>query len=75
MRVEFPQALGAPRQVVAFLRTHTRAEEQDLRTLLGTRRVSGIVNRLIRKAAAAGVEIIAKQGVGENGEIYEYVGR
>ncbi|ACL15468.1 tetratricopeptide repeat protein [Methanosphaerula palustris] len=62
-------------QVVAFLRTHTRAEEQDLRTLLGTRRVSGIVNRLIRKAAAAGVEIIAKQGVGENGEIYEYVGR
>lgn len=65
----------AEEQVVAFLRTHTRAEEQDLRTLLGTRRVSGIVNRLIRKAAAAGVEIIAKQGVGENGEIYEYVGR
>ena len=65
----------AEEQVVAFLRTHTRAEEQDLRTLLGTRRVSGIVNRLIKKAAAAGVEIITKQGVGENGEIYEYVGR
>ena len=46
----------------------------DLRKLLGTRRVVGIVNQLIQKAAMQGVSIIEKKVVGEDGEVYEYTG-
>jgi hypothetical protein len=46
----------------------------ELRTLLGTRRVVGIVNRLVQKAARHGVTLIEKKGLGDGGEIYEYTG-
>ena len=61
-------------KIVVFLRSHRKATEMELRTLLGTRRVVGIVNRLVQKAAQKGVHLLEKKGVGENGEIYEYTG-
>jgi tetratricopeptide (TPR) repeat protein len=65
---------GQEQKIVDFLRSHRKATEMELRTLLGTRRVVGIVNRLVQKAARKGVTLIEKKGVGENGEIYEYTG-
>ncbi len=44
----------------------------DLRKLLGTRRVVGVVNQLIQKASSMGLSLIEKKGVGEDGEVYEY---
>lgn len=61
-------------RIVLFLRSHRKATEMELRTLLSTRRVVGIVNRLVQKAARKGVHLIEKKGVGEHGEIYEYTG-
>ncbi len=61
-------------QIVAFLRLHRMASEMDLRKVTGTRRVVGIVNRLIAKAAAQGIRLIEKKGVSEDGEIYSYAG-
>jgi Flp pilus assembly protein TadD len=61
-------------KVVEFLRSHRKASEMDLRKLLGTRRVVGIVNQIIRKAASQGLSLISKKGVGEDGEVYEYSG-
>jgi hypothetical protein len=62
------------KKIVEFLRSHRRASEMDLRKLLGTRRVVGIVNQLIQKATLQGISIIEKKGVGEDGEVYEYSG-
>jgi thioredoxin-like negative regulator of GroEL len=61
-------------KIVAFLRSHRTASEMDLRKLLGTRRVAGIVNGLVRKAALQGQSLIGKKGMGKDGEIYEYTG-
>jgi hypothetical protein len=61
-------------KIVQFLRSHRRATEMDLRTVLGSRRAAGIVNRLVQKAAKQGVFLIEKKGVGEDGEVYEYTG-
>lgn len=61
-------------KIVAFLRHHRKASEMELRTLLGTRRIAGVVNRLVQKAASQGISLIAKKGMGEDGEIYEYCG-
>jgi len=61
-------------KIVEFLRSHRKASEMDLRKLLGTRRVAGMMNQLIQKAALQGVSIIEKKGVGEDGEVYEYTG-
>jgi tetratricopeptide (TPR) repeat protein len=61
-------------KIAEFLRSHRKASEMDLRKLLGTRRVVGVVNQLIQKAALQGVTIIEKKGVGEDGEVYEYTG-
>jgi len=61
-------------KVVEFLRSHRKASEMDLRKLLGTRRVVGMVNQIIRKAALQGLSLISKKGVGEDGEVYEYTG-
>ncbi|MCX6689959.1 MAG: hypothetical protein NTZ39_09785 [Methanoregula sp.] len=61
-------------QIVEFLRLHRKASEMDLRKLTGTRRVVGIVNRLISKATAQGIMLISKRGVSEDGEVYEYAG-
>jgi hypothetical protein len=65
---------GQEQKIVQFLRSHRKATEMELRTLLGTRRVVGIVNRLVQKAARKGVNLIEKKGVGESGETYEYTG-
>jgi tetratricopeptide (TPR) repeat protein len=62
------------KKIVEFLRSHRKASEMDLRKLLGTRRVTGVVNQLIRKASAQGLDLISKKGVGEDGEVYEYTG-
>jgi tetratricopeptide (TPR) repeat protein len=61
-------------KVVEFLRSHRKASEMDLRKLLGTRRVVGMVNQIIQKAASQGLSLISKKGVGEDGEVYEYTG-
>jgi tetratricopeptide (TPR) repeat protein len=61
-------------KIVEFLRSHKKATESELRKALNTRRVAGIINRLIQKAAAKHVTIIEKRGFGDDGEVYEYVG-
>jgi tetratricopeptide (TPR) repeat protein len=61
-------------KIVAFLRSHRKASEMELRKLLGTRRVVGIVNRLVQKAASQGLSVLEKKGFGEDGEVYEYTG-
>jgi tetratricopeptide (TPR) repeat protein len=61
-------------KLVEFLRSHRKASEMDLRKLLGTRRVVGIVNQIVQKAASQGLSLISKKGVGEDGEVYEYTG-
>lgn len=61
--------------LVAFLRQHRESNEEELRKVLGTRRVSGVVNRLIKKASDAGVSLIEKRGMGEHGEVYLYCGK
>ena len=61
-------------KILAFLRSHRKASEMDLRKLLGTRRVVGIVNRLVQKAASQGLSVLEKKGFGEDGEVYEYTG-
>ena len=62
------------RRIVEFLRTHRKATEMELRKLLGTRRVVGLVNRIIQKASSGGISLVGKKGVGEDGEVYEYTG-
>ena len=62
------------KKIVEFLRSHRKATEMDLRKMLGTRRVVGVVNQLIRKASLQGLNLISKKGVGEDGEVYEYTG-
>jgi hypothetical protein len=61
-------------KIIGFLRSHRKATEMDLRTVLGTRRVAGIVNRLIQKTSAQGIDLISKKGIGQDGEVYEYTG-
>jgi tetratricopeptide (TPR) repeat protein len=60
--------------IIEFLFEHREASEMDLRRLLNTRRVAGVVNRIIQKAAEKGLVIIEKRGTGEGGEIYAYIG-
>ena len=63
------------RKIISFLREHKEATEMDLRSILDTRRVTGIVNSLIEKTKEFGVTMIEKRGVGDRGEVYGYVGR
>ena len=72
--IDLPGLTDQEEKIVTFLRLHRTATEMELRKILGTRRVVGIVNRLAQKAASQGLVIIEKRGVGENGEIYEYTG-
>ena len=60
--------------VFCFLKEHREATEMDLRAVLDTRRVAGIVNSLLAKLAEHGMSQIEKRGVGERGEVYGYVG-
>lgn len=69
-----PDLTDQEKKIAEYLKVHRQANEMDLRQLLGTRRVVGVVNQLIRKSAAKGVSIVRKQGVGDCGEIYEYTG-
>lgn len=62
------------RTIIEFLFEHREASEIDLRRLLNTRRVAGVVNRIIQKAAEQGLVIIEKRGTGEGGEMYAYIG-
>ena len=62
-------------RLVAFLREHRTATERELRTVLGTRRVAGLVNRLVRRAGEQGMVLIERRGTGDEGEEYVYVGR
>jgi Flp pilus assembly protein TadD, contains TPR repeats len=60
--------------ILAFLATHRRASEADLRRLTGSRRVAALVNCLIRKGAAQGIMLVEKKGMNAEGESYEYCG-
>jgi tetratricopeptide (TPR) repeat protein len=60
--------------VFIFLKEHREATEMDLRAVLETRRVAGIVNSMLAKLAEHGISLIEKRGVGERGEVYGYVG-
>ncbi len=60
--------------VFCFLKEHREATEMDLRAVLETRRVAGIVNSMLAKLAEHGISLIEKRGVGERGEVYGYVG-
>ena len=62
-------------RLVEFLREHRSATERELRAVLGTRRVAGLVNRLIRRAGEQGVALVERRGTGDEGEEYAYVGR
>lgn len=66
---------GKEQKAAAFIREHSEANEMELRSLLGTRRVAGIINEIIRKAGEEGISIIEKRGISENGEIYAWVFR
>ncbi|HTY15240.1 MAG TPA: tetratricopeptide repeat protein [Methanoregulaceae archaeon] len=61
-------------KVLEFLKLHRCVTEGDLRKLLGTRRVAGIVNRLMAKSSSQGVKLISRKGCGDQGEVYEYTG-
>lgn len=63
------------RKALEFLKEHREATEMDLRAVLETRRVAGIINTIMDKASEAGVSLIEKRGVGDRGEIYGYIGR
>ena len=60
--------------IIEFLKTHREANEMDLRQLLNTRRVVGIMNRIMQKGAVSGFPIVVKKGSGKGGEIYAYSG-
>jgi len=61
-------------QILGFLHAHKKATELELRKALSNRRIAGIVNRLIQKAAAKNMTVIVKKGLGDEGEVYEYGG-
>jgi tetratricopeptide (TPR) repeat protein len=61
------------KKIIEFLIEHHEASEMDLRRLLNTRRVVGIVNRIIQKASAQGLMVIEKRGSGEGGELYAFI--
>ncbi len=50
-------------KVMEFIKIHRCVTEADLRRLLGTRRVAGIVNRLMAKVFVTGVKNYYKEGM------------
>jgi hypothetical protein len=69
-----PDLTEQEQKLFAFVKKHRRASELDLRKVLGSRRVVGIMNQLIGKLNASGAAVIGKKGMGDEGEIYEYTG-
>ncbi|MBN1167195.1 MAG: hypothetical protein JXA44_08730 [Methanospirillaceae archaeon] len=61
-------------RVLLYIKEHSPCYERDIREYLGTRRAAGIINRLIVKCREKGITIIKKEGYGDAGEIYRYVG-
>jgi tetratricopeptide (TPR) repeat protein len=61
-------------KVLHFLREHGRAHERELRELMGSRRITGLIGQIIRKAREQGMVIVEREGMSENGEVYAYVG-
>ena len=60
--------------VVGYLRKHRVCHELDLRKVAQTRRVAGLMNRIMRKAGDHGVLLVEKEGYSEFGEVYRYAG-
>jgi tetratricopeptide (TPR) repeat protein len=60
--------------VVAYLRKHRVCHELDLRKVAQTRRIAGLMNRIMRKADEHGVMVAEKEGYSEFGEVYRYAG-
>ncbi|HJJ28519.1 MAG TPA: hypothetical protein O0X70_03915 [Methanocorpusculum sp.] len=61
-------------KAIAFIKEHREATEMDLRSVLETRRVAGIMNAVLAKTAEMGISLIEKRGVGDRGEVYGYIG-
>lgn len=57
-----------------YIQRHRVCTELELRPVCGTRRVAGLMNRLIRKISAEGWQVIVKEGMSESGEVYRYAG-
>lgn len=60
--------------VVEYLRKHRVCNEMDLRKVAGTRRVAGLMNRIMRKSEEHGIHLADKEGYSEFGEVYRYAG-
>jgi len=60
------------RKILEYLKEQRQASERELRVLLGSRRVAGMVNRIMQKASSKGLVLIEKRGMGKDGEIYAY---
>ncbi|HWQ64429.1 MAG TPA: hypothetical protein VN429_08425 [Methanospirillum sp.] len=60
--------------VVEYLRKHRVCNEMDLRKVAGTRRVAGLMNRIMRKSEEHGIHLADKEGYSEFGEMYRYAG-
>lgn len=72
--VRFEWLDPAEEEVVMYLRKHRICHELDLRKVAQTRRVAGLMNRIMRKADAYGVVIVEKDGYSDFGEVYRYAG-
>lgn len=71
--VELPFDLDArERLVLQTLAQYGQADEAQLRERLSTRRVSGIVARLMEKLAHAGLEWIEPGSMGPGGQTYVF---
>ncbi len=70
----FPWLDPVEEAVVGYLRKHRVCHELDLRKVAETRRVAGLMNRIMRKGMEHGVVIAEKDGYSEFGEVYRYAG-
>lgn len=61
-------------RILSFMRTHKRVHERELRELTGSRRVSGLIGQIMKKARRRGLQVIEREGMSEDGEIYSYIG-
>ncbi|MDD1723518.1 MAG: hypothetical protein LUQ07_00145, partial [Methanospirillum sp.] len=64
----------AEEAAVLHLMRHRVSTELELREITGTKRVAGLMNRLIRKISTEGWQVVVKEGFSESGEVYRYVG-
>ncbi|NLV26099.1 MAG: hypothetical protein GXY48_02870 [Methanomicrobiales archaeon] len=69
-----PGLTPAEESVLTYIRRHRVCSELELRSVCGTKRVAGLMNRLMRKTMAGGWQVLMKEGVSESGEVYRYEG-